>query len=96
MAQEKNSFWVKNHKYLSTKMFPKIEGPLRSFYVYASEGNANNLGLMLSKRQNTVWGTGTHTNTPVPLILFTPNKERISHLVSNTELGKFLKKVVRN
>ncbi len=96
MAQEKNSFWVKNHKYLSTKMFPKIEGPLRSFYVYASEGNANNLGLMLSKRQNTVWGTGTHTNTPVPLILFTPNNERISHLVSNTELGKFLKKVVRN
>ena len=96
MAEEENSFWVKNHKYLSTKTFPKIEGPLKSFYVYASEGNANNLGLMLSKRLNTVWGTGTHTTTHVPLILFTPNKERVSHLVSNTDLGKFLKKVVRN
>jgi alkaline phosphatase len=96
MEQEKNSFRVKNHKYLSSETIPKIEGPLKSFYVYPSEANANNLGLMLSKRQNTVWGTGTHTNTPVPLIFFSPDKKiKIKLLQSNTDLGKFLKQIVK-
>ena len=98
MEKEQNSFWVKNHKYLSDKNVPKIEGPLKSFYVYPSEAHANNLGLMLSKRQNTVWGTGTHTNTPVPLFVLDTSLElnmkrkgQWKGLLSNTDLGKILK-----
>ena len=94
MEVEDNNFWVKNHKYLSKKRIPKIEGPLKSFYVYPGEAHANNLGLMLSEKQNTVWGTGTHTNTPVPLLfLDTSNaligKTKLGSLVSNTDLEKY-------
>jgi len=100
MEVEDNNFWVKNHKYLSKKRIPKVEGPLKSFYVYPGEAHANNLGLMLSEKQNTVWGTGTHTNTPVPLLfLDTSNtligKTKLGSLVSNTDLGKILKNLVR-
>ncbi len=99
MEIEKNNFWVKNHKYLSKRRITKVEGPLKSFYVYPGEAHANNLGLMLSKKQNTVWGTGTHTNTPVPLLfLDTSNTLRgetnLKGLLSNTDLGKILKNIV--
>ena len=99
MEVEDNNFWVKNHKYLSKKRIPKVEGPLKSFYVYPGDAHANNLGLMLSEKQNTVWGTGTHTNTPVPLLfLDTSNsligKTKLGSLVSNTDLGKILKNLV--
>ena len=99
MEKENNNYWVKNHKYLSDKRVPKVEGPLKSFYVYSSEAHANNLGLMLSKRQNTVWGTGTNTNTPVPLFVLNPSefskeKTKVKGLLSNTDLGKILKDFV--
>ncbi|HHI93217.1 MAG TPA: alkaline phosphatase [Gammaproteobacteria bacterium] len=44
----------------------------KAFYVYDNRYRQNRLGITLSRHQNVVWGTGTHTATPVPVVAFGP------------------------
>ena len=92
LETEPNKNIIPGHKYLSAKTYPKVKGHLKHFYVYGDDLFVNNLGLTMSKKNHTVWGTGAHTNTPVPVIAFGP-KEMIKPLGKinrNTKIGQIL------
>lgn len=96
LETEPNENIIPGHKYLSVKTFPKLKGHLKYFYVYGEEVFINNLGLIMSKKNNTVWGTGTHTNTPVPVIAFGPKDiiQPFGKLNRNTKIGKLMIKAL--
>jgi alkaline phosphatase len=64
---EVNEYYVPGHKTLGIETFPKIYD-FKEFYVSGYQLRTNLLGRVTGKYQNTVWATGTHTSTPVPLI----------------------------
>ena len=86
LAREKNEYYVKGHKYLKAKTFPKIND-FKEFYVYSEEVRSDILGRVVARQQNVVWSTGTHTNTPVPLIAYGPIQisEKFGGLLHTTE-----------
>jgi len=86
LAREKNEYFVKGHKYLKAETFPKIND-FKEFYVYGEELRWDLLGRAVAKHQNVVWSTGTHTNTPVPLIVYGPTQisEKFGRLLHTTE-----------
>lgn len=69
--REANEYFVDGHKYLSATVFPKIND-FKEFYVYGDEVHANLIGRAIGADQNVVWGTGTHTASPVPVYAFGP------------------------
>ena len=91
-----NQQYVAGHAYLGTKTIPKMPDQA-SFYVYGENGRMNHLGHILGAQQNVVWGTGTHTNTPVPLITFGPSSatQRFSGFLHATDVGKRMIALVR-
>jgi alkaline phosphatase len=60
-----------HHTYLSDADFPKVDD-FEEFYVYGEEIQMDLLGRKVAAGQNTVWGTGTHTSVPVPVIAWGP------------------------
>ena len=92
-----NRQYVEGHPYLSTKTVPKMPDQA-SFYVYGENGRMNHLGHILGSQQNVVWGTGTHTNTPVPLISFGPRSatDRFTGFLHSTDVGKRMIEIVRD
>jgi alkaline phosphatase len=66
-----NEYHDPDHKILSQEIFPKIND-YKEFYVYGNEIHANLIARALGEDQNIVWGTGTHTAAPVPVIAFGP------------------------
>lgn len=60
------------------------------FYGTGKEFRRNVLARIVSKRQLTVWSTGSHTNTPVPLIAFGPShvSSRYGRMMHTTEWGR--------
>ena len=65
LATENNRFYTEGHKYLSSKVVPKM-GANDSFFVYQTDDNRQNLlAREVAEGQSVVWATGTHTSTPV-------------------------------
>jgi len=65
LATENNRFYTEGHKYLSSKVVPKM-GANDSFFVYQTDDNRQNLlAREVAEGQSAVWATGTHTSTPV-------------------------------
>lgn len=95
LARENNSYKVKGHKYLDAETFPKVK-EFKAFYVYGDEIRNDLIGRALSEQQNVVWGTGTHTSTPVALIAYGPEAvtKKFSAMTHHTEVGKLAKKAV--
>lgn len=60
------------------------------FYGRGKEFRRNLLARIVSKRQLTVWSTGSHTNTPVPLIAYGPPQiaSRYGKMMHTTEWGR--------
>ncbi len=87
--REMNEYHQDNHTYLSATEFPKIND-FKEFYVYGDEVHGNLIGRALSAEQNVVWGTGTHTASPVPVYVFGPEAitKQFSTLQHHTELAK--------
>jgi alkaline phosphatase len=75
LTKERNEFRIEGHKYLSAETFPVIRD-FKEYYVYGNEVRKDILGRILAGKQNVVWSTGTHTNTPVPLIVLGPKGAR--------------------
>ena len=71
LETEDNEYFVEGHGYLGAKTFPKVN-EYKEFFVYGSEVRHNLLGSVVGKQQNAVWATGTHTNTPVPVVAWGP------------------------
>lgn len=69
--REHNEFYVADHAYLGETEFPKVTD-FKAFYVYGDEIHGDLIGRALAADQNIVWGTGTHTASPVPVYVFGP------------------------
>jgi alkaline phosphatase len=60
------------------------------FYGTGKEFRHNLLARIVSKKQLTVWATGSHTNTPLPLIAYGPShiSSRYGRMMHTTEWGR--------
>ncbi|MEJ2766531.1 alkaline phosphatase [Photobacterium sp. MCCC 1A19761] len=89
LAMEENEYRVHGHSYLDEAHFPQVHD-FKSFYVYGEEIRMDLLGRALSEDQNTVWGTGTHTSTPVGVIAYGPQAttQAFSSLMHHTDVGQ--------
>ncbi|WP_281648636.1 alkaline phosphatase [Parendozoicomonas sp. Alg238-R29] len=86
-----NPYLAEGHKYLSAKTLPVVKD-FTAFYVYGDEIHLNLLGRELAEQQNVVWGTGTHTSTPVSVMTFGPEKlvDQFDGMQHHTDIGKKL------
>jgi alkaline phosphatase len=87
--REPNKFFVAKHKYLSAKEFPAIND-FKEFFVYGDDLHANLIGRTLAADQNVVWGTGTHTASPVAVYAFGPQEisSQFSTLQHHVDVSK--------
>jgi alkaline phosphatase len=74
MATTKNPYHSETHKYMKAKVLPKVND-FQSFYVNPEGIFSDLIGRELSEQQNVVWGTGTHTSTPVSVIAWGPEAD---------------------
>jgi alkaline phosphatase len=95
LESEPNFYKVDDHKYLSAERFPKVMD-FKAFYVYGEEVRHDLLGRAVAEEQNVVWGTGTHTSTPVPVIAFGPQSvaKQFGKMVHHTDIGQMTKDVI--
>jgi len=71
LKNKKNKNFIKGHKYHGHKHLPNInEYP--SFYPYGEMDRSSLIARILGKYQNIVWGTATHTSTPVTVVAYGP------------------------
>lgn len=65
-----------------------------AFFPYNDRGNL--LAREQGTKQNTVWGTGTHTHTPVNVFAWGPAGTilPISKIMHHSELGQYLIKQI--
>ncbi len=68
----------------------------KEFYVYFNNHRQNRLGIILSRHQNVVWGTGTHTDTPVPVMALGPEAitRQFNGIHHSTEIAIMMKKAL--
>jgi len=90
LATENNRYYTEGHKYLSSKVVPKMDSN-GAFFVYQTDDNRQNLlAREVAEGQNVVWATGTHTSTPVlvftqgPASAIAPFKQVLHH----TQVGQ--------
>ncbi|MEL6341591.1 MAG: alkaline phosphatase [Myxococcota bacterium] len=96
LASEPNAHQVEGHKYLSAETFPKFND-FEAFYVYGEDSRTGLLARELGEQQNIVWGTGTHTHTPVTVIAWGPEAmtQPMSRMMHHTEIGQALFEALR-
>jgi alkaline phosphatase len=97
LERETNHYHVAGHKYLNASDMPKVDD-FEAFYVYGEEIYLDLMGRALAKHQNTVWSTGTHTNTPVSVISWGPKQStnKFTGLMNHVEVGAQLMTVIKN
>jgi|GEM_PF-124326 len=91
-----NRQYAPGHPYLGTRTVPKMPDQ-EAFYVYGENGRMNYLAHILGAQQSVVWGTGTHTNTPVALITYGPAAatQRFTGFMHATDIGKGMITLIR-
>ena len=97
LETEPNTYHDPDNKYLKAKTFPKVND-FKAFYVYGEEIRSDLIARAISEEQSIVWATGTHTDTPVAVIAYGPEKMTapFSSLTHHTEVGKLLIKAVKS
>ncbi|MCG6200501.1 alkaline phosphatase [Psychromonas antarctica] len=97
LERETNTFHDAHNKYLEAETFPKVDD-FEAFYVYGEEIRNDLIGRAMSEEQNVVWGTGTHTATPVAVIAYGPDQATspFSSLSHHTDIGQLLIKTVKS
>ncbi|MFC1237512.1 alkaline phosphatase [Vibrio sp. F74] len=86
-----NPYKTPGHSYLSADTLPAIRD-FQSFYVYGDEIRWDLMGRALAEQQNIVWGTGTHTSTPVGVIAWGPMKDikPFSQITHHSQVGQYM------
>ena len=87
--REPNEYYEAKHKYLSAKTFPVIND-FKEFYVYGDDLHGNLIARALAAEQNVIWGTGTHTASPVAVYAFGPKEisSQFSTLQRHVDVSK--------
>lgn len=94
LTRAPNRNYRKGHPYLGTQTVPQMPDQ-QDFFVYGENLRMNRLGHILGGQQHVVWGTGTHTSTPVAIISFGPGSEQFSGLMHATDVGQRMIEFVR-
>lgn len=91
-----NRNFVPGHPYLGTPSVSAIRD-FEAFYVYPLNGIANLLGRKVAAQQSVVWGTGTHTSTPVIVGSYGPEPALVAFrgVMHATDLGQRMIELVR-
>ena len=94
LASKPNPYRLAGHKYLSAEEIPAIND-FDAFFPYNDRGNL--LAREQATGQNIVWGTGTHTHTPVNVFAWGPAEAIIpvSKIMHHSELGEYIKTQVK-
>lgn len=89
LKSKPNPYRLAKHKYLDEKEVPAIND-FDAFFPYNDRGNL--LAREQATLQNTVWGTGTHTHTPVNVFAWGPAEKilPVSKIMHHSELGDYL------
>jgi len=89
VAREENKYQDTEHQYLYDPEYPNFED-FEEFYVYGEYDHLDLIGRKVAADQNIVWGTGTHTHTPVAVIAYGPVNvvKNYSNLMHHTDVGK--------
>lgn len=93
LATEPNIYYQKNHKYLDTKDFPRVN-EFEAYYVYGRETRTALIARALANQQQIVWATGTHTSTPVFVVALGPQAEMFSGMHHSSEVGMLMRKAL--
>lgn len=95
LMKEKNEYFKENHPYLAIPMYPKIHD-FKEFYPYGNLSLSGLIGRAIAKEQQVTWGTGAHTDTPVYLMSYGPQKgtDLFRGLLHSTEVGKRMQSVL--
>lgn len=93
LANKPNPYHVEGHSYLDAEEVPAIQD-FDAFYPYNDRGDV--LGRVLGTAQNVVWGTGTHTHTPVNVFAWGPAEAilPVSSIQHHSNIGQYLKTLV--
>ncbi len=89
LTRARNKNYVPGHPYMNTPTVPKIQD-FEPFYVYGENLKMNLLGRAMAHDQHVVWGSGTHTSTPVLLGAYGPPaaEQRFAGMLHSTDVGK--------
>lgn len=96
LAVEKNQIYDANNSDRNQKIWSKI-ADFDSYYVYGDYRSSATLSRQLSIYQNTVWGTGTHTSTLIPVTSWGPESiihGALSKPLTGAKLGLTLIKLI--
>ncbi|EJK2116887.1 alkaline phosphatase [Vibrio navarrensis] len=94
LKNKPNPYRLANHSYLAEESIPAIND-FDAFYPYNDRTNV--LARAQATKQNIVWGTGTHTHTPVNVFAWGPAETilPVSRIMHHSELGEFIKQQVK-
>ncbi|WP_020407267.1 alkaline phosphatase [Hahella ganghwensis] len=94
LKDKANPYKVAGHSYLAVDDVPAIQD-FDAFFPYNDRGNL--IAREQATAQNTVWGTGTHTHTPVNVFAWGPAKTilPVSNIMHHSELGQYLKELIK-
>jgi alkaline phosphatase len=91
LKQGKNRYYIPGHWGAGTKEVVKI-CDFAAYYTSMSKRLGGALGRMIADQQGVVWGTGTHTATPVMVISHGPKEatSKLKGLLQSYEVGQRL------
>lgn len=93
---KKNPYYDKDHSVFYKKHLPAIID-FAPFYPITRNSFASLIGREMSAKQNTVWGSGSHTSTAIILVAHGPKTvtKKFDGLHHSTEIGKILQEVLK-
>ena len=89
LKTEVNEYRVSGYPYLDKADIPKVND-FKEFYVDSDEVHLALIGRKLAADQNVVWGTGTHTSTPVAVIAYGPGSSSFGKFLHHVEVGQLM------
>ncbi len=91
-----NPYKTPGHSYLAADTLPAVND-FQSFYVYGEEIRWDLMGRALAEQQNIVWGTGTHTSTPVGVFAWGPMEDikPFSQITHHSQVGQHMMDTIK-
>lgn len=95
LAQGPNRYYRQGHEKLGAKRFPLIND-FPAFYPDPDNARTALIARALGEQEGVVWGTGTHTNIPVPIVALGPKRiqARFGGYQQQDGIGKLLGELV--
>ena len=86
-----NHYHVPGHSYLKINESNETDD-FQEFYVYGTETRGALIARAIASQQMTVWGSGTHTATPVYAVALGSGSSSFKGIIHATDMARLLKK----